>query len=240
MRTLPDARLALAASFVRPQTVFADIGSDHAYLTCYLLATGRIRQAVVTDVREGPLLRAEKHLAEAGLLSRVRLLRTDGLHGLDTAGLQDIAICGMGGELIVRILAPAVFLRDPQIRLILQPMTHAGDLRLFLAANGFAVLDEKYAEASGRIYCCLCACYDGIVRRLNEAEAAFGRMPDVQDTGQLALFRTMLTRQAAVLRRRIAGLSGSGRDASASEQLLQLCLHILNQTGDSYDCKATV
>ena len=52
-----DARLALAASFVKGRRV-VDVGTDHAYLPIYLLKSGKVRSAAATDINEGPLERA--------------------------------------------------------------------------------------------------------------------------------------------------------------------------------------
>ena len=67
---------------------------------------------------------------------------------------EDIAIAGMGGELILRIITRAPWLRDPQKRLILQPMSSVPELRLGLRDLGFAVLQEEAVEDLSLIHIC--------------------------------------------------------------------------------------
>lgn len=232
MRQTLDARLAAAASFVRRGGAFADIGSDHAYLPIHLLTEGRIDRAVVSDIGEGPLAAARAHLEEAGLLDRVRLIRTDGLRGLAEEGLTDIAICGMGGELIVKILSEASFVRRAGIRLILQPMTHTADLRRFLYENGFLVEEERFALSAGRVYTCLSVGYNGKSRSLSAAEAEFGLCPLPVDPEQRALCRRYLARRLAALEKQVKGRSAAGLPAGEEQELFTACQNILNSISE--------
>ena len=225
MKTLSDGRLLAAASFVRPGALLADIGTDHAYLPLHLLQEGRIRRAIAADIGEGPLSRARAHIAASGYAGQVETVLTNGLQGLDDRGLTDIAICGMGGELIVDILSAAPFVRDGSIRLILQPMTRAATLRRYLAKEGFAILAERPCRAAGRVYNCLCATYDGICRTLSPAEAELGS-PACESEEERACFAELLSRKIDALRAKIAARATAAitdeGDAALLAELLQL------------------
>ncbi len=216
----PDDRLRLAASFVREGAVFADIGTDHAYLPIYLLERGRIKRAICADIGEGPLARARENLAASGWLGHARTVRTDGLCGLDREGLTDIAICGMGGELIVGILEAAPFVRDPSVQLILQPMSRAAVLRCYLAEKGFAVREERLARAAGRVYSCLSVFYGGVRREIDECEAEVGR-PACDTEEQRVLFAALLERKLASLEKKKTALLQGGHTDFPEASLLE-------------------
>ena len=95
-----NARLSSVAEFVRQDAIFADIGTDHAYLPLFLLGCGRIGQAYCSDVNAGPLERARINAAEAGLSDKITFTLADGAAALAGLGITDYAICGMGGECI--------------------------------------------------------------------------------------------------------------------------------------------
>ncbi len=214
-----DPRLALVAELVRDGARFADVGTDHAYLPIHLLAMGRICSAVASDVAEGPLERARANVRAAGREGEVTLLLADGLSGMEGLGLSDIAVCGMGGELIASILEAAPFVRDPAVRLILQPMTRADSLRRYLASTGFRILSERYAAAGGRVYLCLCATFDGETRSLDDIAAVLGdaRARDGRDREAFLSFLDLREREAVS---RLRGKREGGADASAEECLL--------------------
>lgn len=214
-----DPRLALAASFVREGAVFADVGTDHAYLPLSLLAEGRIASAVASDVANGPLERARRNVRAEGREREVTLLLADGLLGMEGLGLTDIAICGMGGEMIVSILRAAPFVRDPAVRLILQPMTRAQDVRRYLAAEGFATPCERYAVAAGRIYTCLATSYEGTPRRITEAEAELGH-PASRDARDREVFLALLEKREHEVLARKEGKRVGGAGVAEEDRLL--------------------
>ena len=218
---IPDARLRSAADFVRQGACLADVGCDHAILPVWLCGQGKVRYAYACDIAAGPCERARAAVSRAGLSDRIRVVQTDGLKGLEGCGITDVSICGMGGELIARIILEACFVRDPAVRLILGPMSKPAALRRYLAENGFAVTAETISEVSGKLYFCLCASFDGRARALSPFAAEFGEhLPSVTPVSPLFL-RYLAQKKASLLRRcrglAQAGLPHEGEDALAEE-----------------------
>lgn len=228
-----DARLSCAASFVRAGAVLADVGTDHAYLPIALLSRGAIAFAYAADIADGPLATAREHLEgcaaeDPTLCDRIRLVLTDGLAGLDavTPAPTDISICGMGGELIARILADAPFVKNPDIRLILQPMTMQPVLRRWLADNGFFVEHETLCTANGKLYSVLCCHFSG--------EKTVLRQPilgDVLLTGpeNAALLPRYLQTNIDRLTRIVDGRTSAGVDCTGERAALECAVRLLGE-----------
>ena len=167
-----DKRLLSVAELVRQGAVFADIGTDHAYLPIFLLKEGRISHAFCSDINKGPLESARRNTADAGFSDSVSFTLTDGAAALAGNGITDYAICGMGGELIAAIIDRAPHLKAEGINLILQPMTKQEHLRAYLASHGFSILTESYSEDSGKHYVTFLAVYTGKCRDIDEITAS--------------------------------------------------------------------
>ena len=60
-------RLALLASWVPPGARLIDVGTDHGYLPAWLIQNGRIEEALASDLRPGPLSRAEDTARRCGV-----------------------------------------------------------------------------------------------------------------------------------------------------------------------------
>lgn len=211
-----DARLSSAAALVRGGRL-ADVGTDHAFLPAALLLMGKIDFAVASDINKGPLARARKTVAEHGLSDKVELLLSDGLQGIEKYAPDDIAILGMGGELIASIIENAPWVKDGKYRLILQPMTRRDTLRQYLITHGFFIKDELMSRAEGRIYQTICAEYVGYNTEYDLSELLLGRH-NIERGGEL--FDAYVARLKDTYNTRLEGKRRSGADAREEETVL--------------------
>lgn len=171
---MPDARLLSAIPYIKHGGTVADIGTDHAYLPIYLVRENLVSRAIAADINRGPILSAEANIASAGLSQRIDTLQTDGLHGIEAYEPDDILIFGMGGELIVRILQEAPWIKNGRIGLILQPMSRMQILRKWLTENGFFIVGETLTDRA-KFYQTIYACYDGVGECYTEEELLLGK-----------------------------------------------------------------
>ncbi len=211
-------RLLTAVPFVRAGARFADIGTDHAYLPIYLLADGKISSAIAADINQGPLDKARENITKYEFDDKVKTVLCDGLEKIAADEVDDIAIFGMGGELIVKIIDEALWLKNTEKRLILQPMTHHEKLREYLAVNGFKIIGETLSLDRGKIYQTICAEYDAQGRAYDSFTLLFGEHIIAQG-GEL--FDELLSSTKKQLVRKIAGKKSGGEDVSYEEELLE-------------------
>ncbi|MBQ8321379.1 MAG: SAM-dependent methyltransferase [Clostridia bacterium] len=205
------ARLLSAAGFVRQGAVFADVGTDHAYLPIFLLECGRVLRAVCSDINSGPLESARQNIEAAGLSDRCELVLSDGAAALSDKGITDYAICGMGGELIAEIIDAAPALHKEGVNLILQPMTRPRALRKYLCENGFEILSEAYSEEGAKHYVCINARYTGAARMISDVEAEIG-LKEAEIVNKDVQKRYLSEKKRSLLRT-IEGKTRGGEDA---------------------------
>ena len=214
-----DHRLRTAVPFVRQGAIVADVGTDHAYLPVYLTGSGQAKYAVASDINVGPIERAAQHVAEYGLTDRVKTVRADGLDGLSAYQPTDIIIFGMGGELIARILRDAPWVKNPAIRLILQPMTHIECLRHYLAEEGFRIVDEVLSRESGKIYQTVVAEFDGRSYDIDAVTAELGRFAEAKNEDE-PLRAPFIMHRIAVLEAAAAGKEKAGVDTAEERRYI--------------------
>lgn len=168
-------RLLTAAAFVREGRRLADIGTDHAYLPIYLVSYGKVSSAIAADINRGPIEKARENIIKYGFEEKISTVLCDGLALISPECADDIAIFGMGGELIVKIIDEAKWLRSKDKRLILQPMTHPEKLREYLAENGFSIIGEAISLDRGKIYQTVCAEFSGVSEKYDAFTLLFGK-----------------------------------------------------------------
>lgn len=146
-------RLQAIAEFIPPGSVVADIGTDHGYLPVYLLQEQICHHAVAADVNEAPLEQARETVAAFNCLKKIDLRLGNGLQVLqEEDNIDTVVIAGLGGHTIASILDEGRSRLKRVKRLILQPMNEAGYLRLYLAENGFALVQETLVMEGRRLY----------------------------------------------------------------------------------------
>lgn len=211
-----EARLALCASMVRPGAALADVGTDHAYLPVWLARRGLIRSAVASDVRPGPLERAEKNIERYGASGIVQTRLCNGLDGISPGEADDVVLAGMGGLLMAEIIGRAAWLKDGRKHLILQPMTRGEELRRSLFENGFSVLREQAVLEERRVYTVMLCEWGRTALPADELFPYIGLL-----NGDTPAGRAYLQKARKRLQNRAAGFSARG-ECDGAEELLRL------------------
>lgn len=148
-------RLTRVASFVPNGSKVCDVGSDHAYLPVYLIQNDQIACAIAGEVVEGPYLSAKQTVCDYRMENRIEVRLGDGLQILSKEDdITAVTICGMGGELISRILEAGYnggHLNGRE-RLILQPNVAEHFVREWLMNHSYHIVEETVVEDNHRLY----------------------------------------------------------------------------------------
>ncbi len=144
-------RLKAVADQVPDGARLVDVGADHGYLPVWLLLNWRIRRAIASDLRQGPLDNARENARFYGVSERMDFRLCDGLADIHPDEVTAVTIAGMGGETIAAILAAAPWTKEGKT-LVLQPMTSLPELRLWLQQHGYAIESESIAREGDKLY----------------------------------------------------------------------------------------
>lgn len=144
--------LAIAKAIAQHKqgTFLADIGTDHAYLPCFLYDQGVIEKAYACDVAEGPLASSKQTIIANHMEGKIIPLLGNGLDPIVNEDVDMISICGMGGMLMIEILDAHNEMHNH--RFFLQANNGLAELRAYLAGHHFCIIDEDLVEDAHHIY----------------------------------------------------------------------------------------
>lgn len=146
-------RLYKITEKVRKGETVADIGTDHGYVPMLLTRDGTSPHVIMSDISSGSLAKAIETFRMTGLRTDMNDFRVgDGLETIAAGEVDVLIIAGLGGFTIIDILAADPEKSHSFSKLILQPRKHSGNLRYFLARNGWKITDEDLAP-EGKFVC---------------------------------------------------------------------------------------
>ncbi len=209
-----DSRLSAVASLVRNNTKFADIGTDHAYLPVFLIQNGIIKKAIAADLRKGPLENARETAEAYNLTNRIELRLSDGLDNFVNGEVNEIAVAGMGGLLIAQFVERTGWLKNKDIHLILQPMTHAEELRKTLYDNGFIINKEIATTDKDKLYIVISAYYCGEKLNYNNFDLIVGKLPLNNDEASKIYLNHIFEKY----NKKLVALQRAGKDCNELEK----------------------
>ena len=122
-------------SHLKDETLVADVGCDHGYISQKLLESGGAKKVVMTDISAKCLKKAQDLLSNEIANGRATAIVCDGLSGVNLP-ITAVVIAGMGGEEIIKILSECLD-RLPIKKVVLQPMKNADKVREFLVRGKF-------------------------------------------------------------------------------------------------------
>lgn len=143
-------RLEAIAQMVGKGKVACDLGCDHGFVSIYLIQQGICPSVLAMDVRTGPLSQAKVHVMEAGLEDRIEVRLSDGLENYIEGEAQSLILAGMGGRLMMRILANKK--AETFEELILSPQSELCAFRRFIREQGWETIAENLIYEDGKYY----------------------------------------------------------------------------------------
>lgn len=145
-------RLRTVAGMVTVGNRVCDVGCDHGFVPIYLVQQGISPGVLAMDLREGPLCAAREHVAAYGLEGQIETRLSDGLHNYRNGEADTLVCAGMGGGLMIQILAKDRGKTDSFRELVLQPQSEIEKFRRFLRESGYRIQDEEMLQEDGKFY----------------------------------------------------------------------------------------
>lgn len=162
-------RLQAIYEMIPDDCIVADIGCDHAYLSCAAVLRGKCNKSYAMDNKPMPLNSAKQTINQYHLEDKVFPILSDGLEYIPEDA-DTLVIAGMGFETMKMILSLKPLTQFKT--LILQPNNDTDMCRRWLNEIGFRLKDERIVH-EGHFYTILV--FEPGIEELNDDEILFGK-----------------------------------------------------------------
>ena len=133
-------RLASIAYMIDPNKVVYDVGSDHAYLPCFLIESNIAYKVYANDNKEGPLNNAKTNIKKNNLENKIIPVLCDGIDN-SINDIDVITISGMGYYTIEHILDNCDVNRYQYF--VVQSNSDVDSLRKYISNHNYTIEDER-------------------------------------------------------------------------------------------------
>ena len=219
-------RLQILANHLGSGEILADIGTDHAYLPIYAVQHGIVKRAIACDIHQPPLQGALQNIEKYGLNKLIDCRMGNGLSVIHESEIDLITMAGLGGLSIRSILSEDIEKAKKAKSILLQPNNHEGDVRFWLARNGFRILEEGILKDRKHFYQWLRVAYDGHLRMIDAFEAQYGNPNLVAEDMIIAEW---LTKERARLEQALKGMYSSPKVRSTQIDLCKETIEKLDE-----------
>ena len=162
-------RIRKLCTYLPKCKTFADVACDHGYIAEYMLKEGLCESAVVSDISEKCLKKAQTLLSEYISEGKCRAVCCDGLKSIDS-NTDCVMIAGIGGEEIIKILNEGFIPKS----FVFQPMKNADALRKYLLDNDcFIQTDDIFSD--GKKYYFIIKGRKGGAQRYTQNQLLYGK-----------------------------------------------------------------
>ena len=133
-------RLRIIAECIDRCDVMYDVGTDHAYLPCYVVAEGITGKAYAGDNKAGPLKNAQENIRELGLQEKVIPILADGIGETDDP-IDTVVISGLGPDTALQVMDQNL---DRGIkRWVIQTNKGWDQIRAYISEHRYTILNER-------------------------------------------------------------------------------------------------
>ena len=144
-------RLNEVYKLIKEGMVVADIGTDHAYLPCALVTSGKCDKVYACDVAIGPLKQAIKTIETLNLTDKISIVESNGLAKVSD-DVNCICICGMGYHTVEMILNNDIDKVLKYQKIIIQINKNTDLLRKWISDHNLLITDETIVYEGNKFY----------------------------------------------------------------------------------------